>query len=1493
MVKNIKKTYKYLIVTTGIIILLPTLLFLSLRFPLVQTLMVQRVSRHLSERINTTISLESLEYRFFNRLQINRLLIKDKHSDTMIYAGRASAGIRILDFRRKSLTFGRIILTDPVFALITDTTGEMNLTWYLDMLRNEADTLKNKTDIRINEINIINGRFSLINRTTGNKSRIPVDFRKLHLSDINGIVEDLLVKDDTTTFRVKDLQFKESNGFLVDEMNCRSVISRNIVSFYSAAIRCDSSILSLRELKITGDPVTSFNNFTEKVRLDIHLDRSLAASTDLKYFIPPGSGIKDAVWLSGQVAGTVSELRGRNILVSYGNDTRLSCDFDLSGLPDFHNSFIYLGIKDFTTSAADIERFQTEGKPVINLPEIFHTLGKVAFNGSFTGFPSDFVAYGNITSNQGSITTDVSFRPEKMERFIIKGLIKGSNIALGDLTGNPEMLGNMSINANVDGIAYSSGSFSGNLTGTIDSIELNSYLYRNITLNGLFSEKTWDGTVKITDENINMQMLGLFDLGREMPEFNFTLNLAEANLHKLNFDKNDSTSALSMLLTANFKGTNIDNIDGEIKLLNSNLRKYGNTLDLYNFSLSTFPENNKPAISLRTDFADADLRGNYSFSGLTGFIRTSMAALMPSLFVPPEKIGNDEINDFTFSMILRNTDNLNSFFRTGLTLAENTNISGQVISDSLMKISFNSDDLSYGGLNFKNLRIESDMQVPKFDTRLNSTSLIMLGQSELKDFSTGISISPDNIDFRVDWDNREQDLNRGTFTANAKLVRNVSGKGKPVLNINIDSTGIYSNSKLWHVSQGQIIIDSSSINVSRLYINNGPDYYFVTGIVSEDPGDTLHLRANGIDISWLNAFTGGKKEDEKIDLGFSGKLDGDVMVSGLYNNPRVGGIIEVQDFSLLQSEYGNISVEAEWNNNLKVIELEASNDLKGSKMIGIKGFFEPEAGSLTLTASADKLPVDALNPLLRFFASDIKGTASGKVSLTGESGKFVLNGALFAGNTSMKIDYLQTRYTMNDSVRFDRSGIIFRNVRLTDERGNPATLNGSVKHNYFRDYSADLTINTNQTMVLNTRPKDNELFYGTAYASGVTTIRSAPGLLSFDVSARTGNNTRISIPLNTSETISDYSFVNFISHDTTLTNVKTGQDQPEEDATTGIDLNFDLEVTPDAEIQLIFDPKVGDIMRGRGTGDLNISLNPEGLFRISGDYVIDDGDYLFTLGNILNKPFSVENGGRISFNGELDNAEIDIKAIYKLKASLYEILQDDKFSERIPVECHINLSGKLFNPIVGFDIYLPMADEETRTYLRNTITTEEELSRQFLYLLVMNSFYADPSYGTTLATTTTTGTSAMAVTTTEMLSNQLSNWLSQISNDFDIGFNYLPGQKDLNDQELQVALSTQLLNDRVVINSNLGVRNLSGVSDNTDQLTGDFDIEFKPKFSNRIRFKVFNRYNNPYSGKQAPYTQGLGIFFRQEFDKFTDLFRRKEKDEMKMEEETVPEEQDQ
>jgi hypothetical protein len=139
----------------------------------------------------------------------------------------------------------------------------------------------------------------------------------------------------------------------------------------------------------------------------------------------------------------------------------------------------------------------------------------------------------------------------------------------------------------------------------------------------------------------------------------------------------------------------------------------------------------------------------------------------------------------------------------------------------------------------------------------------------------------------------------------------------------------------------------------------------------------------------------------------------------------------------------------------------------------------------------------------------------------------------------------------------------------------------------------------------------------------------------------------------------------------------------------------------------------------------------------------------------------------------------------------------------------------------------------------------------------------------------------MAVTTTEMLSNQISNWLSQISGDVDLGFVYRPGDKNVNSQELEVALSTQLLNDKVLINFR-GTGSSGNQNSETNQISGDFDAEVK--ITEKIRFKVFNRYNNPYTGKQADYTQGIGLFYRQEFSRFSDLFRKRNNSDMKKEE---------
>jgi len=1489
MIKIIKKLFKYFMIALGIIIMFPTLIALILQIPQVQTLIVKRITNHFSEQIRSTISVGKFEYRFFNKLALSDILIKDKNDDTLVFVKKLSAGIKYIDLKNNSFTVGKIDLIDPVLGLITDSTGEMNLAWYLDLLKNPATTkARSKGVIKINQIDISDARVSIVSKNK-TKSNSPIDFNNLRLTSVNGIIEDLTIRDDTTSFNLYNLGFTESSGFEVKRMNSDVILAENNFVLNSTYINCDSSILNVDHFKVHADSSGSFKRFIEEVKLDILLKKSLVSFSDLKYFFPSDWKMNESFWLSGKLIGTIAELRGRDIELSFGDHTMINCDFDVSGLPKIENSFIYLGVNTLKTDAADIEKIKIPGRGSIKLPDLFSKLGIVSFDGSFTGFTTDFVTYGNFRTSIGTIRTDISLRPEESKRFKIKGLVSLSNISLGELTGKPELYGNLSMRADVDGYAFSLRKYNGSLTGSIDSVEINKYKYRNISLNGNFSEKTWDGTVSVSDENIKMDILGLFNFKEKLPEFDFTLNIDRADLHKLNFDKPDTTSSLSLLVTANFKGTNIDNLDGEIKLLNSRIRKYGKSLDLYDFSIRTFSENNKPAINLRTDYVDADLRGYYNFEGLGDIFSSALSSFMPSQFHYSAKRNDLVKNNFIFSVNFKKTDKLFNFFQTGILLADKSSINGALFPDSLMKIRLDSKMLSIKNNIFKDLTLEAYLSKPDLKVKLSSSSLNILGQSELMGFAVDLTTHPDTFNLALNWDNHDKDLNNGSFSARGVYNETDKTRGHSVLKIDIDSSRIYSRNNLWKISKSEITIDTTSIRFDKFLITNNTHYYHVNGAISADPLDTLLLEFSKIDISPVNSVLDRNASADQVHLSLKGELNGRILLTNVYKKPLLVSNLKITDFSLLGSEYGDISVTSTWNNESKVADIHAQNSFEGKNMINISGYYDPDAKYLYLDALADKLPIDALNPLLSTFASGINGTASGKVNLSGGPGKFVLKGALMTENAGMKIDYLQTKYRVNDSIRFDKNDIIFKNVKVVDEKGNIATLNGFIHHNYFKDFAADITLNTKDCMVLNTRQKDNDMFYGTAFASGVTTIKSGPGLISFDISAKTGKNTKFFIPLNNSETVSDYSFVSFISHDTVL---KKDEDQPihipSPVAKTLLELNIDLEVTPDAEVQIIFDPKVGDIMKGHGSArNLTISYDKQGNLKIYGDYIIEDGDYLFTLKNLLNKSFSVENGGKIIFNGDIYNAGIDVKAIYKTRASLYELLGDEKFKEKIPVECQINLSGKLFNPVISLDIYLPTADESTRAYVKNVITSEEELSRQFLYLLIMNSFYSDLTAGSSgLSSTTATGTSAMAVTTAEMVSNQLSNMLSKINNDFALGVVYRPGYKDINSKDLQVALSTQILNDKVLINGNFDVTGSGGTSANNDQLIGDFDIEYK--LTDKIRFKVFNRYNDPYTGKQAPYTQGFGILYKQDFDKLNDIFNKKIKSAGKKENDPEP-----
>jgi hypothetical protein len=606
------------------------------------------------------------------------------------------------------------------------------------------------------------------------------------------------------------------------------------------------------------------------------------------------------------------------------------------------------------------------------------------------------------------------------------------------------------------------------------------------------------------------------------------------------------------------------------------------------------------------------------------------------------------------------------------------------------------------------------------------------------------------------------------------------------------------------------------------------------------------------------------------DITLSGILNGKASVSNIYTNTLFTSLLKVDSLMINNEMLGNAEISSRWDDDRKAVDMQAHAMRDNLKTISIEGEYLPtNQGKLNFNMSLDKLRLNIFNPYVSVIFSDLRGIASGKASLTGTLSRPLLNGELNLQKTTFTVNYLRTRYNFTEKVQIENNNIYFKDIRIFDPKGNSAYLTGAIRNRYLKDFQLDLTIRSRDFLCMNTTETDNKLFYGTAYATGVIRISGPPKNITLDISATTDKNTSIKIPLSSTGELDEYQFISIVNEYPDQDNSVTETDYQVD--LSGMQINFDLTVTPDAEVQIIFDPKLGDIIKGRGNGNLDMKISTSGNFLMFGDYTIEDGDYLFTLQNIINKKLNIEPGGTIRWNGDPFDATIDIVAYYPTKASLKDLLgnNDDR---KIVVHDRVTMTGRLMKPDVNYDIYLPNADESTRLNVSNAITSTEELNKQFISLLTLNKFVLTSSR-TGMAPTTQTASpysSAAGVNVSEFLSNQLSNWLSQINNDVDVGVNYR-SNREMKSDEVQVALSTQLFNDRLTINGSVDVAT-NAAATASESIVGEFDIDYKITKNGKFRIKTYNHINSDMLYENL-YTQGFGVFYKEEFNTLGELWK--------------------
>jgi TamB, inner membrane protein subunit of TAM complex len=1444
----------------------------------VQTKIASNLAAYLSKELKTTISIERVDIDLFKTVILENVRVDDLRKDTLLYAQKISIDIADFDYKNRKVVVNNATLDNLRFDYDVELVSRnSNLQFLIDYFATSdtTDTTVSKNwDVYLKSINFNNLHFTYLN------SKYAEKLYGVHYNDIETTntfidLENISFSSDTIFAEIRNMQLKEKSGFILNSLSANAVFSSTHLNLNNLKIETPESKIKT-DLLFNYQTYKDYNEFITNVKMNYKFIDTRVQLADVAFFAPFFEGIDKVISFNGNIKGYVNNLKGRDIAIKFDDNTYYKGNFDFSGLPDIQSTFINFNAEEVTATRKELLKIPLPPfleKKFLEVPENFEQLGVLKFKGSFTGFLNNFVTYGKLNTNLGNISSDLSFVSDTSTKsFAYDGRLLTNNFDIGKFYKIKEM-GYLTSDFKITATGFSVKNIKASIDGNINKFIYNNYNYKNIEVLGDFQKDKFIGEVNSLDENFAFNFDGKVDFSNQLPVFDFKANVESINLAALNFIKSDKYSSLSTKLELNATGNKISNLQGSIKALDLVYCLEETEYDFKDITLTSEKTSTGKKLSLESEFIDVAVNGIFYPEDLANSFIRILADVFPALQPSVEKEKNKQ--KFDFDVNIKNTKDISALFFPKIIISPNSKIYGNYDSrNSLFSLFLRSQLLETSIAKINEIYFDAEKVSEVLYFKSKAQSVVFTDSLKLDNFTFGGQAYNDNFESDISWQNPDKnsqgDINLSGYASSPTRYQ-----------INILPSSANIRSSKWDIEKtAKILIDSTTITVFDFLMRNEMQSIALNGTVSKNPSEVLNIDIRNFDLSLLNKYNlAGNNE-------LLGYFDCNANIKDIYNQKIIESNALVEN--LFYNHFiGDIDFASKWDGETKSIKLDGYLDRDELKQISFYGDYFPskKVESLDLTIHLEELNLNALNAFVPEGLSSITGDASGNVKVKGEPESPKFSGTIDFQKARFKIDYLNTFYTYSNSVRVGDGWFGIDYKPLFDDFGNSGLIVAQVYHENFKNWNFDVLADVNKLQCLNTTVNDNSLYYGNAFATGSIQISGFTDNLDININATTEKGTSLNLPLGGSTEVSVERFVTFVNSDS------LSDDLDEKLDLSGISLNLEINATPDAEVKLIFDEQIGDIMRGRGSGIINMEISQLGDFTMFGRYEIEDGDYLFTLQNIINKKFQIANGGYIGWYGDPYNADINLSAVYNVRAPLYDIMLENRenYRKRVPVELQMKLSNKLFSPDITFDVRLPNADENAKSQLKSAISSDQELNKQVFALLVLNKFL--PVYGTQGSDQNSFSTGA-AANSIELLSNQLSNWLSQISNDFNVGVNYRPGD-NITNQELAVALSTQLFNERLLLSGNFGVSNAASNSLNQSQsgIVGDFVMEYMITEDGKLRLKVFNESNDfeLTNYNQSRFTQGVGLVYREEFNTLSELLRNisglisRKEDELEME----------
>lgn len=1466
--------------------------------PFMQKQLAAKVANILSNQLNCKVEAGTVSIGFLNRLIIDDLKIYDQKNVLMLSSSRTSASLDMYSMiKDKDIVINTAQFFGAKLKVYKETEQKpYNFQFIIDKFSSN-DSTGTKSDFKINSLIIrhVDAEYDLYY-----KERKPgeIDPNHIKISNLCANIALKALRSDSVNVSVRRLRFTEKNsGLTLNELTTTLEGNDKRFMIHPTTLRIGSSSLHIDDVsfRMPASGRKKNNNLaTTELVLDAHI-----CLNDLHYLIDGFKETNESIDISCH-----AQLKNGGLQVK---DVRASGDDGAFTLLA-NGSVEHLG-KDFGRINIALNGLQARGEWVGNIvrdatgneqiSNAIASLGEIEATGKgdYTKeHATGFLALS--TSEAGDVKLDIGQSGDELS-----AQINATELNLGVIT-KDEKLGKLT--AQIDALTtlpLSAKIINGKASGHIESFEYGGETYGNATIDIECEDNTWDGKLGIDDSHLTANVEGSLTLGGEdgHKECDITATIDQFDPTTTRLFNNKDIADVSMAMHAHLTGKDLNDAEGYI---NIDTLSIGDTKGEYErlakFHVDVHNEGTMLRdIKISSDFLDASVKGYIPYTSLVDDVKATLATYLPSVIQGVSK------GQSHFNMTAKVMDS--DFLRktTGMDFAMNEPIDIKANIDtrsSVIDLNVSAPKLEYDGTTYEDVSIVcgSRNKSMDFDTHLKrieesgSTSFNITGQA-----------ANDNLNTTLSWDNERTSRGmKGELDATTSFRKR---NNKLITDVRLHKSDIIFNDTTWTVSPASIEIDGGRIACNDIKIGHGNQYVHVNGTISKESTDSMLVDLNELQIGYVTDLINFHSVE------FDGRATGRAVISDIHKGIKLDAYIGLNDFTLQGGRLGTGSVHAYWDEDVKgifmagsfidcmdndtgdkanlfnVLSASAAQD-KPLRKTTLNGFVSPADNKIQLNIGTDNTDASFLHGFLGSVFSEIDGSVSGNLQVTGPLSHIDLIGDV-AAYINLRLRATNVMYHVGgDTIRLRHDNFLFEDIKIKDDKGNTGIVNGRVGHGNLKNFTYDFDVEMKELKCYDEKKFNSDKFLATVYGNGKLGIHGSDGnplyingyitptkgsVFAYDVATPDANISSSFVTFRSKRQTAPTLFPT--NNDAVLpTSESTAEPlTDEEDEYKGdIYMNFNLNVNPDCEIKLRMDNKEDGYMSTYGYSNLNISYHNKGSFQMWGNYNIVRGKYRIYLQDIIFRDLSLQDGSKVEFNGDPFDANIHLICWHTLNSvPLYDLTASRTMSasNKIKVVCILDITGKLGNMNFKFDLNLPNVNDETKQLVRSMISTEEEMNTQIVYLLGVGRFYTNEM-------ARANGESASSQAVNSLLSSTISGQINQmltdlIGNDskWNFGTGLSTGERGWEDLDVEGVLSGQLFDDRLLINGNFGYRDNSLTR--SSNFVGDFDVRWRIKENSNTFLRAYNQTNDRYFTKATLNTQGIGISLQRDFETWKDLFR--------------------